>query len=628
MQKEILKRARFYGIGAIIMALILGMLCYNLGVYPQIAMPTALSTASSLKTFSSYEDLKSFLLTNSKTQGAFQLYGPWDTLSIQMKISTDVVGSGAYAAKSFNLATPSADANSYSTTNVQVSGVDEADKVKNDGQYLYIVDNANDIMSGGNVSIVMAYPPESATVLSRIHFDDIRPVGIFVSGDRLAVLGSKYIYPQIIPIGIGPTNSIMPKVSSFFNAMVPMPDIRTFVNVYDVSDRSNPVLLRHFVVAGTYFDSRMIGDYVYLVAGQPAFVYGDKVPLPMIESNDGQKEISPSEIHYNNVSDDHFQFTTFVAVNMQNNTEIPTYTTTLLGGTSGMYVSPNNIYVTYSNWQGDTSIYRMHIAKNDITWEANGTVPGHELNQFSMDEYNDHFRIATATWVNGTAQSNLYVMDMNLSIVGKLEDIEPGETLDSTRFIGNRCYLSTSVVRRDPFLVIDVGNPNDPKILGGLKIPGFTRYLHPYDEYHIIGIGMDGSKVKISLFDVTEVTAPIEMGKYTLAGDWSDTPVLSDHKAFLFDRSKDLLVIPASIHDLNQEQSSWQGALVFNVTLTNGIVLGGSITHQEANANYWESNYWVDRSLYIENVLYTLSVKKIKMNSLTDLALLKEIELP
>jgi inhibitor of cysteine peptidase len=139
---------------------------------------------------------------------------------------------------------------------------------------------------------------------------------------------------------------------------------------------------------------------------------------------------------------------------------------------------------------------------------------------------------------------------------------------------------------------------------------------------------MDGDKVKISLFDVTEVTAPIEMGKYTLAGDWSDTPVLSDHKAFLFDRSKDLLVIPASIHDLNQEQSSWQGALVFNVTLTNGIVLRGNITHQEANANYWESNHWVDRTLYIENVLYTLSAKKIKMNSLTDLALLKEIELP
>jgi inhibitor of cysteine peptidase len=219
-------------------------------------------------------------------------------------------------------------------------------------------------------------------------------------------------------------------------------------------------------------------------------------------------------------------------------------------------------------------------------------------------------------------------LDMNLSIIGRLEDIEPGETLDSTRFIGNRCYLSTSVVRRDPFFVIDVGNPNDLKILGGLKIPGFTRYLHPYDEEHVIGVGKDGNKVKISLFDVTNVSAPIEIGNYTVPDDWSDTPVLSDHRAFLFDGSKDLLVIPVSTSAWGPNYSSWQGALVFNITLSNGIALRGNVTHQETNANYWDSGYWIDRSLYIENVLYTVSDKKIKMNSMVDLAPLNVVELP
>jgi inhibitor of cysteine peptidase len=606
MQKEIAKRTKLYGVAAVIIALVLGTLCYNLGIYPQIALPTALSTAKSLKTFSSYEDLRSFLLANSKTQQVYQLYGPWDTQMLQEGLS--IYGQAMGTPKSSSLGRSATDTNTYSTTNIQVAGVDEADKVKNDGQYIYVV-------SSGNVSILMAYPTEKAKVLSTIRFDDMYPAGIFVSGDRLAVLGSKYIYPPIMPFGLGYR----------YPAIV---DTRTFINVYDVSDRANPVLLTHFTVTGSYFNSRMIGDYIYFVASQAAIVIDDKVFLPMIESNDGQKEISPPEIHYNNVSDDYFQFTTFVAVNMQDTTQTPTYTTIMLGGTSDMYVSPNNIYVTYSDWQGNTSIYRMHIANDDITWEANGTVPGHELNQFSMDEYNNDFRIATATWVNGTARSNLYVLDMNLSIIGRLEDIEPGETLDSTRFIGNRCYLSTSVVRRDPFFVIDVGNPNDLKILGGLKIPGFTRYLHPYDEEHVIGVGKDGNKVKISLFDVTNVSAPIEIGNYTVSDDWSDTVVLSDHKAFLFDGSKDLLVLPVSTSAWGPNYSSWQGALVFNITLSNGIVLRGNVTHQETNANYWDSGYWIDRSLYIENVLYTVSDKKIKMNSMVDLAPLNVVELP
>jgi uncharacterized secreted protein with C-terminal beta-propeller domain len=184
-------------------------------------------------------------------------------------------------------------------------------------------------------------------------------------------------------------------------------------------------------------------------------------------------------------------------------------------------------------------------------------------------------------------------------------------------------------VRRDPFFVIDVGNPNDLKILGGLKIPGFTRYLHPYDEEHVIGVGKDGNKVKISLFDVTNVSAPIEIGNYTVPDDWSDTVVLSDHKAFLFDGPKDLLVIPVSTNAWSlPNYSSWQGALVFNITLSNGIALRGNVTHQETNANYWDSGYWIDRSLYIENVLYTVSDKKIKMDSMVDLAPLNVVELP
>ena len=116
------------------------------------------------------------------------------------------------------------------------------------------------------------------------------------------------------------------------------------------------------------------------------------------------------------------------------------------------------------------------------------------------------------------------------------------------------------------------------------------------------------------------------MTEYKVEGAWSDTLVLTEHKAFLFDRSKDLLVIPVSTYE-EDRYSLWQGAYVFNITLSD-LFLRGNVTHQENGVNGWTSSYWVKRTLYIADILYTVSDKKIKMNSLEDLAFLNEIEIP
>jgi uncharacterized secreted protein with C-terminal beta-propeller domain len=190
--------------------------------------------------------------------------------------------------------------------------------------------------------------------------------------------------------------------------------------------------------------------------------------------------------------------------------------------------------------------------------------------------------------------------------------------------MANRCYLSTSVVMRDPFFVIDVTNASKPEILGYLKIPGFTRYLHPYDENHIIGVGRDeASKVRILLFNVTQVHTPEQISEYTLEGSWSDTEVMADHRAFLFAYSKNLLALPATIYSYDRKTE--QGLFVFNITLDEGIVLRGEISHQEVGADYWDYRYYVRRALYIENVLYTLSAQKMKMNALETLNKIGEI---
>ena len=618
MESKIKKRAQIYGIAAVLLAIIIGTICYNFGVYPPESELPLIIPSALLNTFSSYEELKTFLTENSGTQEFFPYYGSWG-------------GFLAATPKGINMYAESQNSEfEYSTTNIQVAGVDEADIVKTDGEYIYLV-------SDNEVFILKAYPPAEAKVLSKVTFNDTYPVGIFVGHNRLAVLGSEYV------------NSYRGYYGSFYE------DTKTFVNIYDISNKTKPALLKNFTMSGSYFNSRMIGEYVYFVVSQQASIENDTVILPKVYSNEEIKEISASGIQYFNTSDSYYMFTTIVAVNVQNVAEQPTNKTILLGGTSCMYVSLNNIYITFPNSES-TLIYRIHIENNEIEPMASGIVPGYVLNQFSMDEHEGYFRIATTTGhiarilEQATSENHVYVLNMNLSITGKLEDLAPGEKIHSARFMGNRCYLVT-FKKTDPLFVIDLTEPTNPTVLGKLKIPGYSDYLHPYDENHIIGVGKETVEaeegdfawyqgVKISLFDVTNVSNPKQIANHTISDIGTDSPILRDHKAFLFDKSRNLLVIPVQVSEIDETKYPegvpsyvsgtpvWQGACVFNITLTDGLVLRGNITHLDNGINIGDNSHWVNRALYIKNVLYTLSNKKIKMNNLEDLTLLNEIELP
>lgn len=600
VESKIKRKSMLYGVLAVLLGTFVTAFAFRFGVYDlgtEILPPSSTPPSTLFTTFNSYGALKDFLTLNSGTQAPFPFYGPEDVRALD----TLVENFKSQPSSEWGL-------DDFSTTNIQVAGVDEADIVKTDGEYLYV-------LTGGSLLIIKAYPPEASEILVNMTYDDLYPIGIFVNGDRLTVLGSKYVVPTFQSYG-------------FY-----MVDIKTFIRIYDIQDKANPELLRDLMLTGSYFNSRMIGDYVYFVVSQPAYMVYDTVVLPKFYENDRfVKEVAPSEIHYYNGSDNYYQYTTFVAVNVQDAAEAPTYMALMLGGTSNMYVSQNNMYVTFPEFNSNTTIYRIRIQENSVTAEAEGQVPGNVLNQFSMDEYEGYFRVATATRVEGVPRSNLFIMTMDLEKVGSLQDIEVGETLDSARFMGNRCYLSTSVVRRDPFFVIDVENVTSPEILGYLKIPGFNRYLHPYDQNHVIGLGRDElNNVKISLFNVTNVSIPELISEYRFEGAWSDTPALWDHHAFLFAYTKDLLAIPVLMDQPSFNYTSRahtkQGFFVFNITLAEGLVLRGNVTHQEPGINSWDSDYHVRRGLYIENVLYTISNKKIKLNNLESLALLKEIPL-
>jgi len=625
MQKEITKRARFYGVAAILLAIVLVSMCYQLGYLPQIPN----STTSAMATFASFEELHDFLKKNSQPQGWYVYKDALGGATVFLSPATR--GPQALMEGNTQFGEVISDLQ-HSTTNVQVTGVDEADSVKTDDHgYIYLI-------TGNNITILKGYPPEEAEIVSVITFTDISPVGIFVDGDRLAVLGSKYNSAQTTYYDVR---------WSYFT------DVSTYAKIYDVSNRSEPELLTTYTTSGSYFNSRMIREYVYFVSSTPAYytldvlpgLLIDKVNLPKIESNGNSKEVSPMDIHYSNVTDNYYMFTTIVAMNVQNITEEPSHKTIMTGGASAMYVSMNNVYISYPG-ADKTSLNRIHIEGNTISPEAQGEVPGSILNQFSMDEHNDYFRIATTTW-EGTQKNNVYVFNMNLTMVGNLSGLAPGEHIYSARFMGNKCYLVT-FVSIDPLFVIDLSDPANPAVLGELKIPGYSDYLHPYDENHLIGVGKHTVEadqeyfawyqgVKIALFDVSNVSNPVQIANYTIGDRGSDSPVLRDHKAFLFDRQRNLLVIPALVAEIDPSEYPgeippyaygkpvWQGAMVFNVTLEKGFELRGGITHIENAAEQPDWNHYVQRSLYIENMLYTISNAKVKMNNLEDLTLIKEI---
>ena len=452
--------------------------------------------------------------------------------------------------------------------------------------------------------------------------------------------------------------------------------VSTFICVYDVSDKSAPVLASNYTMSGSYFDSRMIGNDVYAVISEPANLVNGSVVLPAVYNNAVSSTIMPNSIYYTDTNDSYFTYTTFVGLNIMNNNQAPSSMTLMMGGASDMYVSQSNIYVTYPDGQ-DTGIYRIGINGLDLTFQAEGAVPGYIINQYSMDEYNGNFRVATTTttgsWPKESEQNNLYVLNMNLTVVGKLENMAPGESIYAARFMGDRCYLVT-FKQTDPFFVIDLSNPQAPTVAGQLNIPGYSSYLYPYDANHVIGLGqvtsvvngVESNNLKLSLFDVTDLNNPTEIANYTVQGNYTSSTALNDPHAFLFDQQNGLLVIPVSITDYQDtfvtvppnnatgnvsppsaimtpalipaSTEYWQGAYVFNVNLNSGFTLQGNVTHINSslldssgfineNLNNDLQNDAITRSLYIDNTLYTVSNVEVKLNSLTNLTQIAETEL-
>jgi len=579
-----------------------------------------------LKTFGSISDLESFI--NSKIASEKQSYPYRHTLSIPK------------TAFSTRAEAESLNAPDFSTTNIQVEGVDEADIVKTDGQRIFFA-------SGKYVYIVEAYPPENMKVLSKIQLDGYI-LGLFIRGNRLIVFTQ--VEEWLEDKFEGGQATIKPAIISF--------NTYTFARIYSLAEFEEPMLLGNITVDGWYIDSRMIENYVYLVSMQT--FTSNEIVLPSLSVNGGLREVSPDKIYYSEAIEKPIGYTIITAINILN-PELTAAKAVLTGSVSCIYMSMSNLYAVFPTfqstssgyWQEKTEIYRIAVNELNITCEAGGEVPGAILNQFSMDEYEGYFRIATTvsslsprgevTWKN-----NLYVLNATtLKIVGRLEGLALGERIYSARFMGSRCHLVT-FKKVDPLFTINLSDPANPHVLGELKIPGYSDYLHPFGENYLIGIGKEAvpaeegdfawyQGLKISLFNISDIESPAEVDKIIIGDRGTDSPVLRDHHALLFSKARNLLVIPITEARLSTEEypegvPPWaygrpvfQGAYVFHVSPENGIDLRGRITHNEGDVI--ASIYEVKRAIYIGDILYTISDGKIKANDLTSLSEIAELPL-
>ncbi len=603
-----------------------------------------------IDTFSDYNELQSFL--NDVTN---QYSSPYYTVAM------DDAKTGGSPRQNVIMESSSSDnaqtgLTDYSETNVQVAGVDEPDIVKTDGNYIYIVSNTD-------IFIVKAYPASETMLVSTIKTNETNYIeGIFINGDTLVVFSTNAYQPTIMVDEIYQTSYVptFPK---------------TNIQIYDISDRNNPSLKKTIKIDGSYYDARMIGDMIYVVSIEYAYdlyptINGNQtLRVPELTIDNETENIEPASIYYVDVPDKVDTMTHVLSIDV--NGENLSQKSFFLGYSQTMYVSEHAIYLASNHYgytpglltiapasETTTIIHKISI-DNEIEYTAQGEVPGTILNQFSMDEHNGYFRIATTignVW-NQEAQStnNIFVLDEDLTQISSIEDIAPGERIYSARFMGEKAYLVT-FKKIDPFFTIDLSDPYHPEILGKLKIPGYSDYLHPYDDDHIIGIGKETVEaleeekgmrnldfawyqgVKMAIFDVTDVTNPTEQSKVVIGDRGTSSPALYDHKAFLFDREKELLVIPVNLYEIpdyikeqydnytgsTYGEFTFQGAYVYDVNLENGFELKGTITHLN-DSTMLKSGFYpsyessITRSLYIDDVLYTISTTHIGVHNLKTL---------
>ncbi|MDI1432059.1 beta-propeller domain-containing protein [Polyangium sorediatum] len=565
----------------------------------------------------------------------------------------------------------------HSETNTQVAGVDEADILKTDGNYLYL-------LHGQSLQVLKSFPASDLAINTTTAIEG-NPIEMFVTDDQLVIYSQVDGTQLYTDAGVEPRSPYYDyygggvAYDGYYN---PYYAPLTKITVLGLDAGQTTGVQKEVYFEGNYASSRRVDKHVRTVlsGGQhgpglsyypdlgdsnpqtveewtAAFedlrfknalaIYGstinDWLPYRFEKSNGTVSSIAPSCSSYyvptqGSTAYGLVQVESFALDNLQ----APLAETSIVGAVHTVYSNADSLYLAAQAWKdpglnwslpveavdtSETFVHKFDLATNPAqpAYVATGAVPGYVKNQFSLDEKDGLLRIATtrqlASQTDWTSSNSVYVLGESegaLVQVGAVTDLAPGEQIYSTRFIGNRGYVVT-FRQVDPLFVIDLSTPAAPAVLSELKIPGFSEYMHPIDENHLLTIGQDATNegqilgLALQVFDVTNATAPALMHKYAFSGSESGySEAAYNHKAFNWYAPKNLLAFPFS--GWNPNTGEMKSSLeLFNVTLDAGIQKRGSIDHttffQADPYGYCNGYYGVDvrRGVFIDDYVYAIS---------------------
>ena len=651
-----------------------------------------------VKQFKSTEELEKFIANSKNPQNNY--YGGVmmrDEIMLDA-VAMDVADSSKMVGKAV---TDSNGGQDYSETNIQVQGIDEADIIKTDGKYIYTISDkvlfVVDAYPGKNSKVLSEIKFNYHPISIFINDDKLVVFGNIYDRKVLESYGFKdYSSKQIVEVydisnkqKIELVNEIIVD-GNYKEARMVDSNIYFITNSYSYENAPYPVIYRNGLVEKIAIDSMY---YYPLPYDSIQYVNIFTFDLDDVKENDFETEevtlvvdgfndvymsenniyvttmeyinewkISQEitkEILYNDLSNDNKELidkiqnvdSDILSDNEKESKIMGVYQKYIMSlSLDDQELLQNKIEELTQEKLDEyeareyTIIHRIEVDGLDLSVESDAKIPGRMINQFAMDENDDILRVAvtiSGQWnrilqERTKSENRIYTLDMGMNLIDVEKGIAKDESIFSVRFIEDRLYMVT-FKQVDPFFVFEIDSNGKITELGKLKIPGFSRYLHPYDENTIIGIGKDTNKdgrtqgLKISLFDVSDVENPIEISKWVSNSKYSNSNALYEHKAFLFSKEKNLLVIPAYsyewVYDVEGDYRSgrnigYNGALVFNISKHN-INLKGLVKHDVEQR--W--NAAVERSLYIEELLYTKSRGLLQINDIDSLENVNSIKL-
>lgn len=458
--------------------------------------------------------------------------------------------------------------NGYSRTNTQEENVDEGDIIKTDGTYIYRMSEHLDttdyntiyklsITQTDNGNMDVLYNMELNDILSVANDDEITFQEFYLQNNTLFIVYTRSNYQKDVN------------------------RTQTYIAVCTLKDKSKPKLIRNLSQSGYYVSSRISDGYLYTISNfydtslEKETDYENYIP-----SIDG-KTIECSDLYY---PKDVILESTYVITSLP--LEDPTrFADSKAFASSGgdTYVSDSAIYLycTQYNDVTQTKISRISYKKGALNVGNTATVAGYFYDSFALSEKDGYLRMVATIPANNIALlrdislkdpassdttvtedvNALYILDSHMNLVSKLTGIAPGEQIYSARFIGDMGYFVT-YENTDPLFSVDLSDPKDPKIVGKLKIPGFSNYLHPYDSTTLLGIGEETDPdtqeflgIKLSMFDISDPEHVTEKDKYIIENS-EYSPALYDHKAIMINTTDNIFgFVYTTYNDKNYEYS-------------------------------------------------------------------------